>query len=187
MVILTPFPKPAAKVAEAFDDLYTARTGNQEEREMLGDPHDPYNLPRPWDPAAGPRDLRLQVWEWCDEVAAWLNREYAWKPVTMIPACWPLHPHIARELPVLACLRYVADRETIPDLVEEWHRNSLPQFLQRMTVRLGESHCGQGKPHQEWPAAGRFAAFIEATEDRVAVFEDDVASPPTPLRSGVGP
>jgi hypothetical protein len=37
----------------------------------------------------------------------------------MIPACWPRHPHIGRELPVLAVLRWTAENAAGPELVEE--------------------------------------------------------------------
>jgi hypothetical protein len=45
------------------------------------------NLPRPWDPSTCPQDLRAAVWGWCDNVAEWINHEYAWRPTQMIPLC----------------------------------------------------------------------------------------------------
>lgn len=68
------------------------------------------------------------------------------------------HPHIAHELAVLACLRVEAEAATAPDELESWHREALPQFLDRMTARLGESSCRTGT-HTDWPAAARHDAY----------------------------
>ena len=78
----------------------------------------------------------------------------------MVPACWPRHAHIARELPVLAVLRWEAESATGPQLVEEWNRYAFPMFCDRMAHRLGESTCRTGR-HQDWPAESRYTAFLE--------------------------
>ena len=67
------------------------------------------DLPRPWVPGQCPDDLREGMWTWCDAVAGWLNREYVWRPTQLIPPCWPRHPHLANELPVLAFTRWLAE------------------------------------------------------------------------------
>ncbi len=177
--MLTGFPAPPSQVRQALISLAIVRGGDAAAIAELGDIHD---LPRPWDPASCPPLIRQQLWLWCDDVAAWLNRDYAWRPVNLIPACWPRHPHIARELPVLACLRTAADDAMGPELLEEWHRHILPLFLDRLAVRLGESTCRTGK-HQDWPAGSRYDAFMDLTAvtGRQDLFHADT-HPPRHLR-----
>jgi hypothetical protein len=159
--VAAPFPTPPGSVLRALELLQIARRNDPDEMAEAGDL---INLPRPWDPATCPAELREAVWEWCDSVAAWINHEYVWRPPQMIPACWPHHPHIARELAVLAVLRWNAEESTIPEGIEEWHRYALPMFCDRMTNRLGES-CRTSK-HTEWPAESRYAAFVGEENSR---------------------
>lgn len=175
MVIVTRFPPAPAQVRQALTALAIVRGGDLDPIAELGDTRD---LPRPWDPATCPGDLRQQVWLWCDDVAGWLNRDYTWRPATLIPLCWPRHLHIANELPVLACSRAAADDSAGPELLEEWHRHHLPLFLDRVASRLGESTCRTGK-HQEWPAAARYDASTtpEATTARHDLIHTDTHPP----------
>ena len=94
-------------------------------------------LERPWDPDRCGPATRRQLWDWLDDVAAWVNHEYGWGVERLIPPCWPQHPHIAHELPVLADQRYTAGQAFHGGALEEWHRYTLPLFLERMTARLG--------------------------------------------------
>jgi hypothetical protein len=94
-----------------------------------GRPVNPANLPRPSDPPSCPAALRKHLWVWLDRVAAWINHECQRRPDTVIPSCWPAHPHIAHELAVIASLRHNARLAFQPDPVEEWHRYALPGFL----------------------------------------------------------
>jgi hypothetical protein len=109
-------------------------------------------LPRPWEPECCPPKLRGEIWAWLDEVVDWLNTEYCWDPDGLIPACWPHHPHLVHELVVLADQRRLAGQAVTSDLLEEWHRYTLPSFHDRLRKRL-RSHCDEG--HQPWPATGR--------------------------------
>jgi hypothetical protein len=154
-LIIEPAPAPPPLVAHALARLSAAPCSDPGELAALGDQSE---LARPWDPATCGELLRQQIWEWCDQFAAWVNRGYAWRPVHMIPACWPRHPHIAAELPMLACLRLAADAALTPDALEAWHRVTLPAFLDRLAERLGDSGCRNGQ-HHEWPAAARYAAY----------------------------
>jgi hypothetical protein len=155
VVITAAFPDPPPLVREAFTQLMTARVGLDDQQGLVGDPD---RLPRPWDPPTCPPTLRREVWTWLDDVAAWINREYAWQPErSSIPACWPAHPHIAHELAVLACLRQAAVTDLSPDRLEDWHRYALPTFFERMASRLGTG-CRPGH-HAEWPSAGRYRDF----------------------------
>ena len=144
--------KPPANTTKAAPEM-TAKDKTNVLRRM-----NPDLLPRPWDPPTCPPTLLGELWVWLDEVVAWLNREYSWQPETMIPACWPAHPHIAHELAVLACLRYDAGRTYSPDTLEQWHRQVLPGFLTRMQTRLGANMCPPGK-HADWPGGARHAGF----------------------------
>jgi hypothetical protein len=170
--IISPFPRPPGAVLFALEQLAILRLGDASEMQVAGDLAD---LPRPWEPASCPDDLRTAIWEWCDAVAGWLNDEFAWRPAQMVPPCWPRHPHLARELPILAVLRWEAEESTSPDLLEDWHRYALPMFGDRMATRLGESTCHTTGKHQDWPAAGRAAAYHDpgAIADRWSVLHTD--------------
>lgn len=170
-VIVGAFPPPPAVIGEVLNALATLRGGDKAAIAKLGNTAE---LFRPWIPSTVPAEFREDLWRWCDRVAQWLNHDYVWRPVNLIPPCWPRHPHLAQELPVLACLRACAQDATGPELLEDWHRHALPQFLERLAVRFGESNCRTG-PHQDWPAAGRYAAYTsdEARTDRRELFHLD--------------
>jgi|ThiBio_1000_plan_1041568.scaffolds.fasta_scaffold02828_9 hypothetical protein len=152
------FPQPDRLVRHAFGQLRVARFGDEDEkREQLGG-MDPADLPRPWDPPTCSPALRKHVWVWLDRVAAWINHEYMWVYDRIIPSCWPAHAHVAHELAVVASLRYDAGFALAADTLEDWHRYTLPGFLDRMATRFGTSPCQPGK-HNDWPAATRFKDF----------------------------
>ena len=124
--------------------------------EPAADPS-PAELPRPWIPATCPPLLRKVIWQWLDDVAAWLNHEYCWPAKRTIPPCWAQHPHIAHELAVLAFLRNTAEAADSPAPLEEWHRNNWPLFMDRALVQL-DSGCGG--QHTPWPAKSRHHEFV---------------------------
>lgn len=166
MIIVRPFPRPPALVAHALGQLRIVRSGDTD---AIAEIDDPDYLPRPWLPASCGNQLRHHVWMWCEDVAVWINESYVWRSTQMIPDCWPQHPHIANELPLLACQRAQAEDSAGQDLIEEWHRHTLVLFLDRLVVRLGDA-CRGGK-HADWPAASRFDASqsvsgIAARQDR---------------------
>jgi hypothetical protein len=157
-VIVLPFPPPPMIVLGALEllaDVRRREAGRPARADIVSD------LERPWEPASCSSELSAAVWEWCSDMVAWLNHEYAWRPAQMIPACWRRHPHIARELPVLAVLRWQAESASSPELVEEWNRYAFPMFCDRMVGRLGESTCRTGR-HRAWPAESRYAAHLDA-------------------------
>ena len=175
MRLVIPFPTAPVEIRRALHHLAVMKSGDAGAVEALGNIKD---APRPWEPASCNDELRRVLWSWCDEVVAWVNHEYAWRPSSLIPSCWAAHPHIARELPALACQRLNADNSLSPDATEEWHRHTLPQFLQRLSDRIGESACRSDK-HVDWPAAGRYEAFIAngaKTERRNRFANDTIAS-----------
>ena len=114
-------------------------------------------------PSCTNADLRLQVWAWLEDVATWLNTEYVWDTSSMIPTCWPHHPHLVHEIAVLADQRRRASFAYTSDSLEEWHRYALPAFTDRVRTRL-KQHCDDG--HQPWPATGRHARHISDIETR---------------------
>jgi len=177
--LVSAFPPPPDEVREALEAMETMRNGKPDEIELLGDTD---NLPVPWSPTTCPPGTRQQLWLWCDDVAGWINSHYMWRTALMIPACWPRHPHICQELPVLACLHFDALSSTSPELLEDWHRQTLPQFLERMATRLGESSCRSN--HDEWPARARYATFTskKAVQERHDLFHADT-HPPVALNS----
>ncbi len=175
------FPTPGPLLGTAYRDLYLAVEGDDHQKATIGDPG---LLPKPWDPPTcrNPH-LRAELWAWLEDVATWVNHEYVWDPEGTIPPCWPLHPHIVHELAVLADQRRRAGVALDSSALEEWHRYTLPGFLERMRGRL-KSHCEQD--HQPWPARSRHARH---TSDRPAqrrhdAFDGDVrqlspSEPPT--------
>jgi hypothetical protein len=184
VTLLLPFPAPPAVVGEALTDLAIVRGGDEDEIAQLGDLA---KLPRPWDPATCPDEIRQDLWEWLDSVAEWLNHEYGWRTASLIPPCWPQHPRLIRELAVLACLRASAADAITADPLEDWHRYALPGFIDRMNAALGEGGCRNGK-HNDWPAAGRFDAYTSdaAATDRLDRFYADTHRPTQLRLAGTG-
>jgi len=167
------FPGPGRLTVMALQQLEEARTAVPTQRAAMGDLS---VLPRPWDPAGCPAPLRGELWRWLEQVAAWVNREHGWQPDRVIPPCWPQHPHLVHELAVLACLRHVAGQALIPEPLEDWHRNGLAGFLDRLGPRLGTG-CPPGR-HTDWPAAGRYRDYLseDAAGRRRDVFTADTAT-----------
>ncbi len=144
------FPAPGPRVRLAYRELHLAENGTPEQRKHVGHPE---LLPRPWDPGTCTDvELRLGLWEWFEAVVAWLNHQYFWDPTDMIPTCWPLHPHLVREVAVLADQRRRAGLETTSHSLEAWHRYALPAFTDRARERT-RSYCEAG--HQPWPGRSR--------------------------------
>jgi len=181
--MVRPFPQPGRRLEQAYRELTIAVDGTKEQKKALGSP---WLLPRPWDPdTLAHATLRRELWDWLQDVVTWLNIEYVWDVGAVIPACWPNHPHLVRELAVLADQRRRAARAFGSDALEEWHRYALPAFVERMRARI-KNHCEQG--HQQWPAKGRHARHTgpAAQQERQRTFTQDAATlrhevqPPTP-------
>jgi hypothetical protein len=168
------FPLPGPLLGSAYRDLYLAAEGSDNQKITIGDPS---LLPKPWDPPTcrNPH-LRAELWEWLDQVVLWLNHEYVWDPDAMIPPCWPQHPHLVHELAVLADQRRRVGLTLDSNGLEEWHRYTLPGFLDRVRARL-KAHCDQD--HQPWPARGRLARYADTgnADRRQDAFNYDVSRP----------
>ena len=165
------FPKGGALIRLAYRELQIAANGTKEQKNAIGDPR---LLPRPWDPATCRKtELRVQVWAWLEDVVTWLNREYVWDVGSVIPGCWPQHPHLVHEIAVLADQRRRAGTALTSDMLEEWHRYALPSFIERMRARI-KDHCEEG--HQRWPASSRYARHTNdlASRDRTDIYSCDV-------------
>ncbi len=165
------FPMPGPLLGTAYRDLYLAAEGSDNQKATIGDPS---LLPKPWDPPTcrNPH-LRAELWEWLDQVVLWLNHEYVWDPDGMIPPCWPQHPHLVHELAVLADQRRRVGLALDSNGLEEWHRYTLPGFLDRLRGRL-KAHCDQD--HQPWAARGRYARYrdLRQIQNRQNSYNDDV-------------
>ena len=170
--MIEPFPRPGRRIEHAYTELeLAAGGGTKQQQSALGDPR---LLARPWDPATCvDPTLRAEVWQWLEQVVAWLNHEYVWDAEAMIPTCWPHHPHLVHELAVLADLRRRAGLALTGDPLEEWHRYALPAFTDRMRARLRQ-HCQDGG-HQPWPALGRHTRHQgeAAQQDRAGTYRAD--------------
>ncbi|MDF1705842.1 MAG: hypothetical protein P1U38_13815 [Aeromicrobium sp.] len=185
-----PFPKPPPRVRLAYRELSIAANGRPEEIAALGNVR---NLPRPWLPAtcADPV-LRVDLWKWLDRVAAWINHEYVFDPAGIIPTCWPRHPHLIHELAVLADQRHRVHEALSSDLIEEWHRYTLPAFLERMRIRM-QSHCE--RQHTPWPSRSRYVNHVSDAEvhkrteayagDIRAARTEQVKTPDSNMRPGL--
>ncbi|WP_448062516.1 hypothetical protein [Cellulomonas hominis] len=174
------FPRAGRRVEHAYAELeLAAGAGTRQQQDALGDPR---LLARPWDPASCvDHQLRAEIWQWLEQVVIWLNHQYVWDPDSMIPSCWPRHPHLVHEIAVLADLRRRAGLALTADAIEEWHRYALPAFTDRMRGRLGQ-HCGDGS-HQPWPAQGRHTRHEGdgARSNRATAYRADCDALPTAL------
>jgi len=132
-------------------------------------------LPRPWDLATcfDPA-LRLEVWQWLDQVVDWINTEHVWASEGAIPHCWPLHPHLVHDLATLADQRRTAALGLTSDPLEEWHRYALPTFTDRMRHHLRDT-CTTD--HQAAPGAARRARYRDpiAAQQRQQWYVADAA------------
>lgn len=114
-------------------------------------------FPRPWDPAnCHDLDLRREVWHWLDQVVDWLNTEYAWDVASLIPGCWYRHPHLVHELGTLADQRRRAGLAFTSTPLEEWHRYTLPMFIDRIRERA-KSYCEE--THKDPPGRASYPAL----------------------------
>lgn len=130
-----PFPVPG--------DLLAAVHIEWDGIEAIGTRLQP-DLPRPWEPATCTASgLHVELVSWLTEFVAWLNTQHTWHPDTAIPLCWPRHPHLVQELAVLADHRRRASNEPTSLLLEQWQRITLPAFLDRMRLAIGQ-HCAAG-------------------------------------------
>lgn len=179
--MVRPFPRPGQRVHIAYRELHLAVNGTAEQKQALGPAS---QLPRPWDPStcANP-DLRNQLWAWIDDFVLWLNHEHTWDLAGMIPTCWPQHPHLVRELAVLADQRRRAALALNSDPLEDWQRYALPSFAVRMRERIG-NHCDEA--HQAWPGRGRYtrATSLDQRRERQDVFAADADGPSRPPAHG---
>lgn len=181
-LLVEPFPMPdTLELRAAFRQLHLAGEGTEDQKRSIGDP---CGLPRPWEPGTCNKPaLRAELWAWLDQVVTWHNHQYAWDVERVIPACWPHHPHLVHDLAVLADQRRRAQLAVTSDLLEEWHRYTLPAFHDRMKAQV-RAHCdGQ---HQPWPARAR---VVRCTADashqsRWGAFRGDLISHQTRAPAG---
>lgn len=176
-VLTWSFPMPnSPELVIAYHNLYLAGNGSDEDKKRLGPP---VRLPRPWDPpTCTTRNLRTELWLWLEQVASWINHEYVWNPgASMIPTCWPQHPHLVHEIAVLADQRRRAAIDPTSSSMEEWHRYCLPAFFDRMKARMA---AGCDEHHTHWPAQPRYRRHTDGRADRIAAYKADVLGMPPP-------
>jgi hypothetical protein len=155
MALVKPFPQPGMLVQLAYRELDLATSRQQDHLLPL---RDLAELQRPWDlGTCQTPQLRKEVWSSLEAVVSWLNHEHVWDVADVIPTCWPRHPHLVHEIAVLTDQRHRAGQVLTSDPLEEWHRQSLPSFTERMRSRL-RNHCQED--HQSWPAKARYTRHI---------------------------
>ena len=159
------FPAPSPIVVGALDELRLATVSPPE---SLSELRTLATLPRPWDPPTCPTELRRLIYAWLDEVAAWINEEHTWRVERVIPICWVDHPHIVHEIATVACLRWETEHAASAAVLEDWHRYTLPMFLERVAQRLGPTGCppGRHQPHPGDARNGLYCGEPEATQRR---------------------
>ena len=176
-LMVEPFPMPdTLELRAAFRQLFLAAEGTEDQKRSVGDPS---GLPRPWEPGTCNKPaLRAELWAWLDQVVTWHNHQYAWDVERVIPACWPHHPHLVHDLAVLADQRRRARLAVTSDLLEEWHRYTLPAFHDRMKAQI-RAHCdGQHQPCPARARAQRIASPDAKRERELAFGNDLLALPP---------
>ena len=163
------FPHPPGPLVAYGRTLTVHRVGKDADKAKVP-PLD--RTPRPWVPETMAEEVLLQALAWWDAVSEWINASFLWQvqQARAIPPCWPHHPHLVHELPVLAWSRYTAGEALEVSPMEDWQRYALPSFLNRLADRLG-SMCE--KAHDPWPRAAEFARYRgeEEVEERGEAFE----------------
>ena len=187
--LLQGFPKPGKTLKLAYRELEQATNGTDAQKKALGEES---QLARPWLPSTlTTPEQRTDLWAWLDGVVTWHNHEYVFDPADLVPTCWPRHPHLVHELAGLADQRYRAETALDGNGLEDWHRYTLPAFVERMRRRLGP-HCTD--THTKWPSAARYGRHIddEHLQTRRAAFIGDARSAskrdepnPDTMRSGL--
>lgn len=151
------FPMPPPIIQGMLRELQVAAQHPPESTEELRQLEE---MPRPWDPPTCPSETQRYLWRWLDQVALWINDEHTWRLDRIIPICWKEHPHIAHELATVACLRVNASYAYVPDPLEDWHKYTLPMFLDRIAQRAGNGGCPPDR-HQPSPGEQRHARLRE--------------------------
>ena len=148
-LMAAPFPEPPGRHRRLLDELRLAAAATDETE------HESRRvamLPRPWDPPSCPPEIRRTSTLWLDDVVAWINEEHTWRTDRVIPICWDCTRTSftsSRRSPACAGRR----RSPSPRAaLEEWHRYTLPMFLDRVVERIGETGCPPDR-HQPNPVA----------------------------------
>lgn len=171
--LVQPFPRPGRALQAVFDQLQDlaeeASFGVRVDAERA-------SQPRPWDPATvTDPSQRMELWTWLAQVVDWLNAEYAWDVDNLVPACWPLHPHLVHEIAVLTDQRRLAGTAYTSEPMAVWHQITLPGFWDRMREQV-RAHCQDG--HEAWPARARHQrqTSIQAWQSRNDILLGDIKS-----------
>jgi len=106
--LVEPFPQVGVLMMRAYADL--ARVEQAKNLDEVRDLGPLELLPRPWD-VTSCRDagLRREVWDWLDAVVGWINTQHVWLADSLVPGCWPRHPHLVHEIGCLADQRRRAE------------------------------------------------------------------------------
>jgi hypothetical protein len=157
-LMAAPFPRPAPTLVAILDEFRVAAmsppTSQQEMHRLAA-------LPRPWEPASCPHELRNLIYIWLEDVVAWINEEHTWRVDRVVPICWSEHPHIVHELASVTSMRWEAMHDVTPTALEDWQRETLPSFLERIAQRIGATGCPPGR-HQPHPGTARNLHYREA-------------------------
>jgi hypothetical protein len=168
-----PYPAPSPLVVAALDQLRIAAESPPDSDIEL---RQVAMLPRPWDPASCPPELRDLIYVWLDAVAGWINEDLTWRDRPRASDLLARPPHIIHELAIVACLRWEADHAVTAAVLEDWHRFSLPMFLDRLALRIGPT-APIGVPHGFGNASADQPAQLADHRDRFTGPASQAASP----------
>lgn len=179
---LIEFPDVTSRMADALDKLELLQQGGPAANDINGSGE---ILPRPWDiTTIHDLDLRRDTWKWLEAFVIWFNTQQTWFSHDQIPACWPQHPHLVREIGTLADQRRLAGDATTSRTLDEWHQYSVPAFLER--TRPARTSCED--KHIIWPGRPAHLRHIakepsRTRQDRIAT---DVATSATAHQVNLG-
>ena len=171
---LTEFPEVTPRMAKVFSQLHMLAIGGHAADEIFGAGE---IIPRLWDlTSIHDPDLRFDTWKWLEAFACWFNTQHTWYSHDQIPPCWPEHPHLIRDIATLADQRRTAGEAPTSTPLDEWHRYTTPNFLER--TRAARQGCENN--HVPWPgkpAHTRHITEVNATKRHNSIAADVATLP----------
>lgn len=142
---MTEFPDVTPRMAKVFTQLRILAIGGRNAEDLRSDGE---IIPRLWDiTSIHDPDLRFDTWKWLEAFVYWFNTQHTWYSHDQIPPCWPEHHHLVREIATLADQRRTAGEAPTSTPLDEWHRYTIPNFLER--TRTARQGCEND--HVPWP------------------------------------
>ncbi|RMB57243.1 hypothetical protein EAX62_16000 [Tessaracoccus antarcticus] len=171
---MTEFPDVTPRMAKVYEQLHKLAIGGHSADEVHGDGE---IIPRLWDiTSIHDPQLRSETWKWLESFVYWFNTQQTWYSHDQIPPCWPQHPHLVRDIATLADQRRTAGEAPTSTALDEWHRYTIPNFLER--TRTARQGCDND--HVPWPGKPAHTRHITETNTtrRHSIIDADIATLP---------